>query len=109
VRLFQPASSACRLSLLGFIDHVMPRFFAQNTCQLKSTKGNIKHVIYVQFDNTQIAPLGAEHGVIRALKEETRICVSHVKYVELGFKNRLWETRGYRLRKNSDFGWRSAF
>lgn len=26
--------------------------FAQNGCQLKSPKGGIKHVIYVQFDNT---------------------------------------------------------
>jgi len=25
---------------------------AQNTCQLKSPSGRIKHVIYVQFDNT---------------------------------------------------------
>lgn len=28
--------------------------FAQNGCQLKSPKGAIKHVIYVQFDNTHL-------------------------------------------------------
>src|SRR5882724_2635318 len=27
---------------------------AQNTCQLKSPSGRIKHVIYVQFDNTHL-------------------------------------------------------
>src|SRR5881392_3280462 len=35
---------------------VVPRALAatsaQNTCQLKSPKGGVKHVIYVQFDNT---------------------------------------------------------
>jgi hypothetical protein len=54
VTLFQPVRCVCQLSLLlGALSitlcGVSP---AQNTCQLKSPKGNIKHVIYVQFDNT---------------------------------------------------------
>ncbi len=42
-----------RLVLIGFIViAVVGAGFAQNTCQLKSPKGGIKHVIYIQFDNT---------------------------------------------------------
>jgi hypothetical protein len=54
VRFFQTIRSSCRLPILigllvisgGGIS------LAQNTCQLKSPKGAIQHVIYVQFDNT---------------------------------------------------------
>ena len=45
---------ACRLPVVaGFLLlAISATGIAQNTCQLKSAKGNIKHVIYVQFDNT---------------------------------------------------------
>jgi hypothetical protein len=54
VRFFQTVRSACWLPILigpllisgGGIS------LAQNTCYLKSPKGAIQHVIYVQFDNT---------------------------------------------------------
>jgi len=54
VRFLQPVRSACPLPILiglllisgGGIS------LAQSTCQLKSPKGAIQHVIYVQFDNT---------------------------------------------------------
>jgi hypothetical protein len=54
VRLFQPAGSACRLSILTgllliALGGISP---AQNYCPLNSPSGRIKHVIYVQFDNT---------------------------------------------------------
>src|SRR5229473_709403 len=50
LRLF----SACRLALLvGTLLTVLSGTgLAQNKCQLKSPSGRIKHVIYVQFDNT---------------------------------------------------------
>ena len=42
-----------RLVLIGFfVIAMLGAGFAQNTCQLKSPKGGIKHVIYIQFDNT---------------------------------------------------------
>ena len=54
MRFLQPVRSACRLPiligiLLTALGGICP---AQNTCQLKSPSGRIKHVIYVQFDNT---------------------------------------------------------
>jgi hypothetical protein len=54
VTLFQPLHSAHRVSLLigPLLIAICGISPAQNTCQLKSPKGNIKHVIYVQFDNT---------------------------------------------------------
>ena len=46
--------SVCRLPLLlGTLLAVAGgTSLAQNKCQLKSPSGRIKHVIYVQFDNT---------------------------------------------------------
>jgi hypothetical protein len=54
VRLFQPVPSACRLPILivVLLAAVGGVSSAQNTCQLNSPKKGIKHVIYVQFDNT---------------------------------------------------------
>jgi hypothetical protein len=53
VRLFQPFHFACLPILIGTLLITASGISsAQNTCQLKSPKGNIKHVIYVQFDNT---------------------------------------------------------
>ncbi len=45
---------ACRLPVVAafLLLTISATGVAQNTCQLKSAKGNIKHVIYVQFDNT---------------------------------------------------------
>src|SRR6266853_3818985 len=50
LRLF----SACRLALLlgTWLTVLSDTGLAQNKCQLKSPSGRIKHVIYVQFDNT---------------------------------------------------------
>jgi hypothetical protein len=54
VRFPRTVPSACRLPILiGLLS--IPGggiSLAQNTCQLKSPKGAIQHVIYVQFDNT---------------------------------------------------------
>jgi hypothetical protein len=54
VRFPRTVPSACRLPILiGLL--LIPGggiSLAQNTCQLKSPKGAIQHVIYVQFDNT---------------------------------------------------------
>ncbi len=46
--------SACRLALLvgTWLTVLSDTGRAQNKCQLKSPSGRIKHVIYVQFDNT---------------------------------------------------------
>src|SRR5260221_5587377 len=46
--------SACRLALLvgTLLTVLSDTGLAQNKCQLKSPSGRIKHVIYVQFDNT---------------------------------------------------------
>jgi len=45
--------AAVLLMLLGFAGYTTRTAHASgNTCQLKSAKGNIKHVIYIQFDNT---------------------------------------------------------
>lgn len=54
MRLFQPFHSACLLPIFIGISLVTAGGVssAQNTCQLNSPKVNIKHVIYVQFDNT---------------------------------------------------------
>lgn len=54
MRLFQPVPSACRLPILigVLLTIVAAASPAQSTCQLNSPKGSIKHVIYVQFDNT---------------------------------------------------------
>jgi hypothetical protein len=38
--------------VLGFVASPAAHAQAENGCQLKSAKGNIQHVIYVQFDNT---------------------------------------------------------
>ena len=49
MKLSQPAQSI----LIGLLLTAAGiNSFAQNGCQLKSPKGGIKHVIYVQFDNT---------------------------------------------------------
>jgi hypothetical protein len=49
MKLSQPA----QLILIGLLLTAAGiNSFAQNGCQLKSPKGGIKHVIYVQFDNT---------------------------------------------------------
>jgi hypothetical protein len=49
MRFLQPI----RLVLIGlFLMGAVGASFAQSPCQLKSPKGGIKHVIYVQFDNT---------------------------------------------------------
>ena len=54
MRFPRTVPSACRLPILiGLLS--IPGggiSLAQNTCQLKSPKGAIQHVIYVQFDNT---------------------------------------------------------
>src|SRR5207245_2829729 len=54
VRFFQPARSACRLPLLtGLLLVALGGIsLAQNSCPLNSPSGRLKHVIYVQFDNT---------------------------------------------------------
>ncbi len=54
MRFLQPARPACRLSILiGLLLAVTSSIaLAQTKCQLKSPSGKIKHVIYVQFDNT---------------------------------------------------------
>jgi len=54
VRFFQPVLSACRLSsLTGLLLVALGGVsLAQNSCPLNSRSGRIKHVIYVQFDNT---------------------------------------------------------
>ena len=45
----------CRITiLLGFLVVFLAGVSAAQTCQLKSAKGGIKHVIYVQFDNTHL-------------------------------------------------------
>ena len=50
---FQPVHSACRVPILiGMFLVAVGGVSTAQTCQLKSPKGNIKHVIYVQFDNT---------------------------------------------------------
>jgi hypothetical protein len=52
VKVLDSPSPTCRI-LAGLIFLTMAASsFAQNTCQLKSPKGGIKHVIYLQFDNT---------------------------------------------------------
>lgn len=49
MRFLQPV----RLILLGlFVIATISSSFGQSTCGLKSPKGGIKHVIYIQFDNT---------------------------------------------------------
>lgn len=50
----QPVRRNCRFAaLIGALSlALLGTSRAQNTCQLNSPKGNIKHVIYVQFDNT---------------------------------------------------------
>jgi hypothetical protein len=57
MRLLQPLRSACRLALLIGISLVIAggtarAHDAQSGCRLNSPGGRIKHVIYVQFDNT---------------------------------------------------------
>jgi hypothetical protein len=54
VRLLGIISSACRLTvLLGIVvTSISGLSLAQSACQLKSPKGGIKHIIYIQFDNT---------------------------------------------------------
>jgi len=54
VRFSQPARSASRLPLLTglLIVALSGVSLAQNSCPLNSRSGRIKHVIYVQFDNT---------------------------------------------------------
>ncbi|MGH9504316.1 MAG: hypothetical protein ACRD20_15815 [Terriglobales bacterium] len=54
MRLLQQVCSACRFSILigVLIAAVGGPCLAQNKCQLKSPTGRIKHVIYMQFDNT---------------------------------------------------------
>jgi hypothetical protein len=54
MRFFQPARPACRpFVLVGVLLTVISgTCLAQTKCQLKSPSGRIKHVIYVQFDNT---------------------------------------------------------
>ncbi len=54
MRFFQPVLSACRLSsLTGLLLVALGGVsLAQNSCPLNSRSGRIKHVIYVQFDNT---------------------------------------------------------
>ena len=38
--------------MLGFVASPAARTHAASSCQLKSARGNIQHVIYIQFDNT---------------------------------------------------------
>jgi hypothetical protein len=45
-------SISCRIPILAMLVAAGLSGFAHATCQLKSPKGGIKHVIYVQFDNT---------------------------------------------------------
>jgi hypothetical protein len=54
MRFFQPARPACRpFVLVGvLLTLISGTCLAQTKCQLKSPSGRIKHVIYVQFDNT---------------------------------------------------------
>ncbi|HTR64151.1 MAG TPA: hypothetical protein VMH85_00165 [Terriglobales bacterium] len=54
MRSMRTPCSACRLlTLIGiFVVATGGTSFAHNTCQLNSPNGRIKHVIYVQFDNT---------------------------------------------------------
>ena len=54
MRVLQPLRSAYRLPMLiGVLAiTVSGTALAQSTCQLNSPRGRIKHVIYVQFDNT---------------------------------------------------------
>jgi hypothetical protein len=54
MRFLQPIRSACWLPILigVLLTAVGGTGLAQATCQLKSPSGRIKHVIYVQFDNT---------------------------------------------------------
>jgi hypothetical protein len=52
VRFFQTVRSACRLLIGLLLISGGGISLAQNTCHLKSPKGAIQHVIYVQFDNT---------------------------------------------------------
>jgi hypothetical protein len=54
MRLFQMLKSVCRFSAVLACLFVIATgtSFAANTCQLKSATGRIKHVIYIQFDNT---------------------------------------------------------
>jgi hypothetical protein len=54
VRFFQPAGHACHLSLLtvSLLIALGGISFAQDSCPLNSPSGRVKHVIYVQFDNT---------------------------------------------------------
>ncbi len=54
MRFLQPVRSACRLPILIglLLTAVGGTCLAQSKCQLKSPSGRIKHVIYVQFDNT---------------------------------------------------------
>jgi hypothetical protein len=54
MRFFQPARPACRLFVLVgvLLTLISGTCLAQTKCQLKSPSGRIKHVIYVQFDNT---------------------------------------------------------
>jgi hypothetical protein len=53
MRTLQPLRSACRLPILiGVLTLIGSTCLADAKCQLKSPSGRIKHVIYVQFDNT---------------------------------------------------------
>ena len=52
MRFFQTVRSACRLLIGLLLISGGGISLAQNTCHLKSPKGAIQHVIYVQFDNT---------------------------------------------------------
>src|SRR5438477_4188643 len=46
------AIAASALAATGGVAQVPATRAADSSCQLKSAKGNIKHVIYIQFDNT---------------------------------------------------------
>ncbi|MGH7867536.1 MAG: hypothetical protein ACREP9_07865, partial [Candidatus Dormibacteraceae bacterium] len=53
MRTLLPLRSACRLPILiGVLTLIGSTCLADAKCQLKSPSGGIKHVIYVQFDNT---------------------------------------------------------
>jgi hypothetical protein len=54
MNFLQPVRSACQLPvLIGVLLAVISgTSLAQTKCQLKSPSGRVKHVIYVQFDNT---------------------------------------------------------
>ena len=54
MKFLQPAQPVYRLPMLVVVILIVAAGTgtAQNTCQLKSPSGRIKHVIYVQFDNT---------------------------------------------------------